>query len=114
MATFEITSSTFDIADIKTGDTLTCAYTGSETTLTLRPGRYQFNITGATGNTGNNTSTSNSTYLITGGGGSSSGIYETQNGQTIYINVGGCGEAYTGTSSSTRTGGYNGGGNAHY
>lgn len=112
MATYEITSSGFDIYDVSTGDTMTCAYTGDETTLALRPGKYQFTITGASGNYGRNSSSAN--YTTVGGGGSSTGILETLNGMTIYINVGGCGSSYTGTSSSTRTGGYNGGGSSHY
>lgn len=116
MATYDITSNSFDINTIAIGDILTVPYTGDESELTLPAGTYRINITGATGNFGTNRSTTNTTYTSVGGGGSSTGILEVTdpNGLTVYINVGGCGETYTGTSSTVRQGGYNGGGTANY
>lgn len=114
MATYDITSSSFNVENIIDGDILNCPYTSSETTITLPAGRYQFDIVGATGNFGGNKSTTNTTYTTAGGGGISSGKYVTNDDTTLYINVGGCGSSYTGTSSTTRAGGYNGGGSATY
>ena len=114
MATYDITQASFDINNIVDGDILNCPYTGSETNITLPPGRYTFNVVGASGNIGMYTSTSTTTYRQAGGGGTSTGTIEFQDDTTLYINVGGCGTTYTGSSSTTRTGGYNGGGSANY
>lgn len=113
MATYDITSNSFNINDINVDDVLNCPYTGSETSITLPAGTYRFNITGATGNWGGNKSTSTATYTRVGGGGTSVGTLEIEEETTFYINVGGCGSTYTGTSTSTRSGGYNGGGSAN-
>ena len=114
MATYDITSTSFDISNINQNDILNCPYTGDETTITLPPGRYKLDITGASGNFGANKSTTNTTYTAVGGGGSSTGILDAQDEITLYINVGGCGETYIGTASTVRQGGYNGGGTANY
>lgn len=113
MATYDITSASFDILEINEGDILNCPYTGSETSITLPAGVYELNVIGATGNYGGNKTTTTATYTRVGGGGTSVGQYEIQDDTTIYINVGGCGTSYTGTSTSTRSGGYNGGGSAN-
>ena len=113
MATYDITSNSFNVANINVDDVLNCPYTGSETSITLPAGTYRFNITGATGNWGGNKSTSTTTYTRVGGGGTSVGTLEIEEETTFYINVGGCGSTYTGTSTSTRSGGYNGGGSAN-
>lgn len=113
MATYDITSASFNVENIEVNDVLNCPYTGSETTITLPAGIYQLNVTGASGNWGGNKSVSNSTYKAVGGGGTSQGRLTLEDETTLYINVGGCGSTYTGTSTSTRSGGYNGGGNAN-
>ena len=113
MATYDITSSSFSIENVIDGDILQCPYTGSETSITLPPGIYKITITGATGNFGGRNSTTTATYTRVGGGGTSTGTYTIDEDTTIYINVGGCGDTYTGTSTSSRTGGYNGGGSAN-
>lgn len=113
MTTYDITSNSFDVNNISIDDVLNCPYTGSETSITLPAGTYRFNITGATGNWGGNKSTSTTTYTRVGGGGTSVGTLEIEEETTFYINVGGCGSTYTGTSTSTRSGGYNGGGSAN-
>ena len=113
MATYDITDSSFNIENVIDGDILNCPYTGSETSIQLLPGKYKFTITGATGNFGGNKSTTTATYTRVGGGGTSVGTLEIDEELTIYINVGGCGQTYTGTSTSSRAGGYNGGGSAN-
>lgn len=113
MATYDITQSSFKVEDIIDGDILNCPYTGSETSITLPPGTYKLTAIGATGNFGGNRSTTNATYTKVGGGGTSIGNFTTEDDITLYINVGGCGNSYTGTSTATRTGGYNGGGSAN-
>lgn len=113
MATYDITQSSFNFDDVIDGDILNCPYTGSETSITLTPGTYRITVQGASGNFGGNKSTTNATYTRTGGGGTSTGTLTIEDDTTIYINVGGCGASYTGTSTSTRAGGYNGGGSAN-
>lgn len=113
MATYDITQSSFNFDDVIDGDILNCPYTGSETSITLTPGTYRITVQGASGNFGGNRSTTNATYTRTGGGGTSTGTLTIEDDTTIYINVGGCGSSYTGTSTSTRAGGYNGGGSAN-
>ena len=58
MATYDITSSSFDIGMVEDGDILNCPYTGSEVSITLPPGIYTLNATGATGRCGYRTSSS--------------------------------------------------------
>ena len=113
MATYDITSNSFNVDNISEGDILNCPYTGSETSITLPPGVYKFTTVGATGNFGGNKSTTNTTYTRVGGGGTSIGNFTAEDDITLYINVGGCGNSYTGTSTNTRAGGYNGGGSAN-
>ena len=113
MATYDITQSSFVIENVTDGDILNCPYTGSETSITLAPGTYDITVVGASGNFAARQSTTTATYTRVGGGGTSTGTLTLDDDTTIYINVGGCGETYTGTSTSSRTGGYNGGGNAN-
>lgn len=113
MATYDITSASFNIEDVVDGDILTCPYTGSETHLELPAGTYTVTVVGASGNWAGRQSTSTATYRRTGGGGTSTGTLTLDDTTDLYINVGGCGETYTGTSTNSRTGGYNGGGNAN-
>jgi hypothetical protein len=113
MATYDITSSSFKIEDVAEGDILTCPYTGAETQISLPPGTYNITVVGATGNFGARSATSTATYTRVGGGGTASGQLVLEEDTDLYINVGGCGETYTGTSTNARTGGYNGGGNAN-
>ena len=113
MTTYDITSNSFNIENIQEDDILQCPYTGSETSITLPAGKYKIDLTGATGNFAGRNSTSTATYTAVGGGGTSTGVLTLEEDTTLYINVGGCGETYTGTSTSTRTGGYNGGGSAN-
>ena len=113
MATYDITQSSFTFNDVIDGDILNCPYTGAETSIILSPGTYRITVKGASGNFGGNKSTNTATYTRTGGGGTSTGTLTVENDTTIYINVGGCGSSYTGTSTSTRAGGYNGGGSAN-
>ena len=113
MATYDITSNSFNVSNINVDDVLNCPYTGSESSITLPAGTYRLNVVGASGNWGGNKSTSTATYTRVGGGGTSVGTIELEEATTLYINVGGCGSTYTGTSTSTRSGGYNGGGSAN-
>lgn len=113
MATYDITSNSFNIEDIIDGDILNCPYTGSQTQIELPAGTYRLTCVGASGNWGGNKSTTNATYTRVGGGGTSVGTLELEDDTVLYINVGGCGSTYTGTSTSTRNGGYNGGGNSN-
>jgi len=113
MATYDITSSSFNIDNIEEGDILNCSYTGDETQITLPEGVYILTAKGATGNFGGRNSTTTATYTAVGGGGTSTGTLELEEETTLYINIGGCGETYTGTSTNSRTGGYNGGGSAN-
>lgn len=113
MATYDITQSSFAVENIVDGDILNCPYTGSETSITLMPGTYNITVIGASGNFAGRSSTTTATYTRVGGGGTSTGTLTIEDDTTIYINVGGCGETYTGTSTNSRTGGYNGGGSAN-
>jgi len=40
MATYDITSASFNVENIEVNDVLNCPYTGSETTITLPAGIY--------------------------------------------------------------------------
>ena len=67
MATYDITSSSFNIEDVVDGDILTCPYTGSETHLKLPAGTYTVTVVGASGNWAGRQSTPTATYIRTGG-----------------------------------------------
>ena len=85
MATYDITSNSFNVNNIDVDDILNCPYSGSETSITLPAGKYKLDITGASGNWGGNKSTSTATYTRVGGGGSSTGILEIDDQTTFYI-----------------------------
>lgn len=115
MATWDITSASFDIDRVAEGDTLECPYTGSEVSITLPAGKYTITARGADGRCGyrtNQTGPSGS-YSAVGEGGTTTGTYDIEDNTKIYINVGGLG-ATAANSSSTNAGGYNGGGSTNY
>jgi len=94
----KITKLSSDGSDLTT----TYNYTGSEQTFTApRDGYYKLETWGASGGDYNNT-------YIGGYGGYSTGVVELNQGDTLYVNVGGKG--ITNCTSNNCPGGYNGGG----
>ena len=102
MATYDLTSNI--PSNIQTGDILNCPYSGTYKQITLPKGTYKLEVWGAEG--GHNPSYSYGTSYREGVGGYSYGVITLSGSTILYLYAGGAG-----TSGTSPSGGFNGGGN---